>query len=227
VVSLAELDEALRALPDGVGLVQPYIEGRLISVCGVSWNGELVAVNQHVVDRIWPERCGYCIHGETIPLERQRELAVGVLMKDLDWSGVFNLQLIESEGRPYVIDLNPRFYMSLALAVAAGLNLPAIWASLLLDLPFEPAQGRIGMRFRAEKDDPRLAWAQLKRGRIGALGALLPRRHTVHALFSIRDPLPLLSVFGDACAALLRRGRREPEPADPPEAPTPIERVPA
>ena len=76
-------------------------------------------------------------------------------MNELGWSGVFNLQLIERDGRDYVIDLNPRFYVSLTLAVAAGLNLPAIWASLLLGLPFEARGYRAGVRFRQEKGDPR------------------------------------------------------------------------
>ena len=34
---------------------------------------------------------------------------------------------------------------------------------------------------------------------------LLPRRHTVHALFSARDPRPGLSVLGDAARALRKR----------------------
>jgi predicted ATP-grasp superfamily ATP-dependent carboligase len=223
VDSREELDVALRTLPDAVGLVQPYINGQLISVNGVAWNGELIAVNQHAVHRIWPERCGYCIYGETIPLDEPRRLAVAALMEDLEWSGVFNLQLIQSEGRSYAIDLNPRFYQSLALTTAAGLNLPAIWTSLVLGLPFEAGQGRVGVRFRAEKDDLRAAIAQLRRGHVTALAALLPRRRTVHAHFSVRDPRPVLSVLSDGRAALRRR-RSTPPPANA-DAPEPAERV--
>jgi predicted ATP-grasp superfamily ATP-dependent carboligase len=203
-----ELDHALRALPDGVGLVQPYIEGRLISVNGVSFEGELHGANQHVVHRVWPDRCGQCVFAETIPMDPGRERATAAFMGELDWSGVFNLQLIERDGCDYVIDLNPRFYVSLTLAVKAGVNLPAIWACLLLGLPFEPGEFRPGMRFRQEKGDPRAIAAELRRGAYAAARDIVPRRHTVHAMFSIRDPRPGMSIASDVLGAIRRRGRR-------------------
>jgi predicted ATP-grasp superfamily ATP-dependent carboligase len=205
VESAAEMDRALRALPDEVGLVQPYIEGRLISVNGVSFRGELHAANQHEVHRVWPDRCGQCVNAETIPMDPARERAVAAFMRELDWNGVFNLQLIERDGRDYVIDLNPRFYVSLTLAVAAGLNLPAVWTSLLLGLPVGERGYRAGVRFRQEKGDPRAILADLRRGRLSAARDLLPHRHTVHALFSIRDPRPGLTIVTDALAAAHRK----------------------
>jgi predicted ATP-grasp superfamily ATP-dependent carboligase len=228
VESRAELESALRALPDAVGLVQTYIEGRLISVNGVAFDGELQGVNQHLVHRVWPDRCGQAVHCETIPMTPDRERSTAAFMKELGWSGVFNLQLIEREGRDYVIDLNPRFYVSLTLAVAAGLNLPAIWTSLLLGVPFEARGYRTGVRFRQEKADPRAILCELRRGQLGAARDLLPRRRTVHALFSIRDPRPGMSIVGDAVAALRRR--REgvpPEPPAPSSAEVEREKVPA
>ena len=218
VESHSELERALCALPDAVGLVQPYIEGRLISVNGVAFEGNLHGVNQHVVHRVWPDRCGQAVHAETIAMVPGRERTVAAFMKELGWSGVFNLQLIERGGRDYVIDLNPRFYVSLTLAVAAGLNLPAIWTSLLLGLPFEANGYRTGVRFRQEKGDFRAILCELRRGQLGAARDLLPRRRTVHALFSIRDPRPGLSIFGDGVAALRRR-REEPEPEPPGRSP--------
>jgi predicted ATP-grasp superfamily ATP-dependent carboligase len=205
VESAEELQPALRALPDEVGLVQPYIDGRLISVNGVAFGGRLYAANQHEVHRVWPDRCGQCVNAETIPMVPERERAVAAFMRELGWSGVFNLQLIERDGRDYVIDLNPRFYVSLTLAVAAGLNLPAIWTSLLLGLPVDAHGYRTGVRFRQEKGDPRAILCELRRGRIGAARDILPHRHTVHALFSIRDPRPGLSIVTDAAAAMGRK----------------------
>ena len=152
-------------MPDAVGLVQPYIEGRLISVNGVAFEGKLHGANQHVVHRVWPDRCGqavYCRDDSRWP--RSGSAPTAAFMKELGWSGVFNLQLIERDGRDYVIDLNPRFYVSLTLAVAAGLNLPAIWTSLLLGLPFEARGYRAGVRFREEKGDPRAILSELRRG---------------------------------------------------------------
>ena len=62
-------------LPDEVGLVQPYVEGRLISVNGVAFEGALHGANQHVVHRVWPDRCGQAFYAETIPMTAERERA--------------------------------------------------------------------------------------------------------------------------------------------------------
>lgn len=204
VNSAAELDAALRRLPEDVGLVQPVIEGRLISVNGVAHDGVLHACNQHEVRRVWPDRCGQAVFAETFPMTEERERTTAAFMRELGWSGVFNLQIIERDGRSYVIDLNPRFYVSLTLAVAAGLNLPAIWTWLLLGRPFEDQGYRSGMRFRQETGDLRAILSEIRRGQLGAARDLLPRRHTVHALFSIRDPRPASSILASAAGAFRR-----------------------
>ena len=160
-----------------------------------------------MVHRVWPYRCGQAVYAETIPMEAPRRERVARLVKDLGWSGVFNLQIIERDGLDHVIDLNPRFYVSLTLAAAAGMNLPAIWASLLLGLPVEERGYRTGVRFRQEKGDPRAIFAEVRRGNLAEARGLLPHRHTVHALFSRRDPRPGLSIVTDALAALRRRAR--------------------
>ena len=74
--------------------------------------------------------------------------------------------------------------------MAAGLNLPAIWASLLLGEPFEARGYRAGVRFREEKGDPRAILAEIRHGNPRAARDLLPRRGTVHAVWSLRDPRP-------------------------------------
>jgi predicted ATP-grasp superfamily ATP-dependent carboligase len=219
----AELERALRVLPDEVGLVQACIEGPLISVNGVAFDGKVHGANQHVVHRVWPDHCGQAVYAETIPMVPERERAVAAFIKELGWSGIFNLQLIEGDGRNYVIDFNPRFYASMALAAAAGQNLPAIWTSLLLGLPFEAHGYRAGVRFRDEKGDPRAIFRELRRGKLGAARGLLPRRRTVHSLFSIRDPRPGLSIFADLVASL-RRWVEALVPERPPSAPPPAAR---
>ena len=73
---------------------------------------------------------------------------------------------------------------------------------------------RVGARFRQEKGDPRAILAEIRRGQLRAARDLLPRRRTVHALFSIRDPRPGLSIVGEGLAALRRR-KEEPSPEAP------------
>lgn len=205
-----ELDRALAALPEEAGLVQPFLDGPLITSNGLAWDGEVVAANRQLGHRIWPEHCGSLCYGETIPQDPELLGAVRRLIDDLGWSGLFNLQFIRAGERLHLIDLNPRIYHSLWLAVASGLNLPALWVALLLGRPVQDPGYRAGVRFRSEPEDLRALAAEFGHGsRCTAVAGLLPHARTAHALFSLRDPGPAASEAAKLLAAGVRRlGRR-------------------
>ena len=195
-VSDGQIEQVLDSLGGGEGLVQPYIPGALISVAGVSWDGELVCALHQASVRIWPVPVGGSAYAETIAPDAKLEQGVGHLLRNIGWSGLYHVQFIRnSRGEHFLIDLNPRIYGSLALASAAGLNLPQIWVNLLLGRQPDIGDYRIGMNFRhEEKDIQALARLLLtKGGRQHALLGLLPRRRTTHAIFSRHDPMPLLT----------------------------------
>jgi predicted ATP-grasp superfamily ATP-dependent carboligase len=202
----AELRAALGILPAQGWLVQPYLVGRLWAVCGVSWRGELVCAAHQVSERIWPPGCGGSAYAITVSADAELERAVGRLLGLIGWSGLFQAQFIRKE-RAFLIDLNPRIYGSLSLAVAAGLNLPAIWTDLLLGRRPEVGRYRAGVRYRAEENDVRALGSALLSGRLRfVLHGLLPRRGTVHAIVALRDPGPALTSLAKLAAKLsLRR----------------------
>ena len=191
-----QIEQALGHLVGGEGLIQPYIPGVLVGVAGVSWEGELVCIMHQASVRIWPIPVGGSAYAGTIPPNAELEQGVGRLLRSIGWSGIFQVQFIrDSRGDHFLIDLNPRIYGSLALATAAGLNLPQIWADLLLGRHPRVGGYRIGVGFRQEEKDAQ-ALARLLRTdgeRRRALLGLLPRRGTAHAIFSLRDPIPLLT----------------------------------
>jgi len=196
VSSEQEADEALAALPGEEGLVQPCIPGRLVSVSGVSWEGELVCALHQISVRTWPVPAGVSAYAETIPPNPELERGVGRLLRAIGWSGLFQAQFVcGPQDEHYLIDLNPRIYGSIALAIAAGLNLPGIWADLLLGGRPEVGGYRVGVRYRHEEKDARALARMLVNGveRRHAFRGLLPRRDTTHAVFSLRDPMPLLT----------------------------------
>jgi predicted ATP-grasp superfamily ATP-dependent carboligase len=188
-------EEAIEDLPGREGLVQPYISGTNVSISGVSWEGELVCALHHISERIWPVTSGVTAFAKTIPPNPKLEQGVGNLLRAIRWSGPFEVEFRRSpRGEHYLIDLNPRIYGSLALAVAAGLNLPGIWVDLLLGR--QPSVGgyRVGTRFRQEENDARALAGMLVNGEFRrVLQGLMPQRGTTHAIFSLRDPMPLLT----------------------------------
>jgi predicted ATP-grasp superfamily ATP-dependent carboligase len=196
------LVSALAALPGGRGVVQPYLVGEQRTVDGLAWNGEVVAVAQKTGERTWPRECGVLSYGRIVRSDPDLERCCREMLADVCWSGLFNLQFLDTPGGRFLIDFNPRAWNSLVVQVDAGANLPAAWVDLLLGRPVRPAVPRLGRRFRSEFDDARSLWAAWHGGQRGeAVRGLRPRRRTSHAIFSWTDPAPVLHV-------LRRRGYR-------------------
>jgi predicted ATP-grasp superfamily ATP-dependent carboligase len=195
VNAAGELRAALEGLPETAWVVQPYLDGRLSALAGVAWEGRLVAAVHQVSHRIWPPDVGYSSYAETVGADLDLESRIASLLEQIGWSGLFQAQFLGgADGRRLLIDFNPRAYGSLALALRAGANLPALWAGLVLGTPPPPMRYRPGVRYRLEHNDIRAVARTLRDGDVlGALAALLPRPRTAHAIFSLRDPGPLLT----------------------------------
>jgi predicted ATP-grasp superfamily ATP-dependent carboligase len=220
VDSPAELRAALAALPGARGLVQPYLHGPLGSLAGVFWNGEMVCAVQSRGDRLWPLYTGSMTYAETVPLNRRLTASIGNVLRAVGWNGLYQVDFFEQAGEFVVIDLNPRLYTSLAIATRAGMNLPGIWVDLLRgQAPRSHGSYRTGVRYRHDEDDVRTLFGMLIRGPRGAaLRGFIPRRNTVHPVFSLRDPWPLLT----SLSKLLRHARRRRRAAK--HAPIPLGR---
>jgi predicted ATP-grasp superfamily ATP-dependent carboligase len=189
----AELRAALEWMPGDTLLVQPFLAGSLSAACGVYWEGKLLCVEHQTARRIWPPDCGVSSYAESVPPDPALEEKIAALLGAIGWSGLFELQFIRRPEGDYVIDLNTRFYGSLALAVRSGLNLPVIWVDLLLGRTPRIGAYRVGVRYRSEQRDARAIVHAFRSGRRGeAIRAALPRPGTVHAIFSARDPLPFV-----------------------------------
>jgi predicted ATP-grasp superfamily ATP-dependent carboligase len=186
-------------------LVQPFLDATLTAVSGVSWKGEVACSVHQAARRIYPRPLGVSAFAETVPVDEAVDTAVRAILRDLGWSGIFEVQLLRTATGAHVIDLNPRPYGSLALAIGAGANLPAVWVDLLLGREPLVEPYRVGVRYRAEIREARALLGAIVRGRVGdALRIARPMRRTVHSIFSVRDPKPLLSVLARGTARFPR-----------------------
>jgi predicted ATP-grasp superfamily ATP-dependent carboligase len=177
----AAADELRHARADP--LVQRAVEGRLVALVVVAGrDGRLLARCQQVASALWPATVGGSVRAETTAVDEQLAAAVERLLRELGWFGLAQLQFIVPErGNPRLIDLNGRFYGSLALALAAGPNLPAIWAAIATGRPAPPGgDARAGVRYH---------WlgADLRRAGLAALPYAFG---ATHGLWRLDDPLP-------------------------------------
>ncbi len=79
---------------------------------------------------LWPPGAGIRTRSYTAPVPPDLHDKVGALILDLGWCGLAGLNFIEAPGRePLLTDFNGRLLASIALSIAAGVNLPAYWTA--------------------------------------------------------------------------------------------------
>jgi predicted ATP-grasp superfamily ATP-dependent carboligase len=184
-----ELVELIRA-EGGEPLLQEPISGPMGAVVlVVGRGGEVVAELHQEAVHTWPPGAGDTVRGRLIAIEPGLSSAVRRLAEDLGWFGLVQVEFVRDEnGVPHVTDFNGRFYGSMALALGAGANLPAIWAQQALG-----ADGRLrgplrrGASFQWLNRDLAASRAQ---GPLALAGALAAIPSASHSMWDARDPGP-------------------------------------
>ena len=205
----------------GAGLVQRRVSGPVVSFAGAFAAGRLLGEAFSRYHRTWRPEAGNASYSETADAPAELRRRVVAVLSELGWEGMFELELIEAgDARWHAIDMNPRPYGSIALAIGAGANLPGVWCRHLLGSDPEPVIARPGVFYRWTDADLRHGLWQLRAGnRAAAFGVLRPRRGVVHAFGGWADPGPgvarLIELGGIALSGRDRAPRlatRRPNP---------------
>ncbi|MGE5226306.1 MAG: hypothetical protein ACM3OO_05475 [Planctomycetaceae bacterium] len=172
-------------------LVQPFLPLEIRTMAGVLHDGRFRALVHQRFLRTWPPDAGMAAASVTTPPEPERE-SKGLALLD-GYEGVFQLQFLG----PYLMDANLRVYASLSLALAAGVNLPAIFCDARRGVDAPLRRATPGVYYRWLDADLRHAIVGLRDGTLSpieALRQLRPRRHTARGgPESLRDPKPALA----------------------------------
>lgn len=177
----------------GSALIQERLGGVLTAWSGVrDERGNVLAEVQQDALRLWPPGGGVSARAVTVPVSPEISAGARALLERLSWSGLVQLQFIRpADGRARLIDLNPRFYGSLALAIGAGVNLPAVWAAAATGREAVAGVARVGERYQWLTGDLQAEIAGSGRPAPGGLfGVLRWAVGARHSVFKARDPLP-------------------------------------
>lgn len=195
----------------GEALYQQAVEGTLMAVTVVTDQNArpLAAMHQRTTQLSLRDKSA---RAQTIAVEPRLQHAVERLLDALGWQGLANLQFLQPAGGPaQLIDFNGRFYGSQALSLAAGLNLPVVWARAAVGLPALPARdAQVGVRFQALEEDLRRARCQRRGGLLADLVTTLscaPR--SVHVTWSATDPAPAAATAARIAQQVLRKQLRD------------------
>ena len=206
----AELGRILEGLDaDEPLLVQERVRGPLVSIeLVLDRDGRLVARFQQVTRRTWPSAAGSIALARSVPPDEILIARTAAMLAELGYWGLAQVDFVETASGFSLLDVNPRFYRCLPLAVACGTNLPALWHAVAVGRPVgSPGTYRTGMTYR---------WleADLVAAVRGAPARLLERapQPSTGAAWAAGDPWPGLllgmSAVGSRALRLLRLRRR-------------------
>jgi predicted ATP-grasp superfamily ATP-dependent carboligase len=140
-----------------------------------------------------PPDAGARVRSKTVPTEDSLAQGVASFLRDLDWYGFASIQFMQPDvGPPRVVDFNGRLSLSFEQTIAAGINFPAIWASIATGRDYgEVPAARMGVRFQWLEGDVHRALIERRGGLVRDLAdTLLYNRGAVHGVWRLRDPMP-------------------------------------
>ena len=211
--------------PPGSFLVQEVVKGTGVGVFVLADGGQPLRIFAHRRLREANPTGGRASLAESIePDPRLIDPALR-LIEALAWTGVAMVEFKDpgAPHEPVLMEVNGRFWGSLPLARAAGVDFPILLVRALVGETLPPVKPyRVGVRCRYLKGDLSYLSAALKGrpkdwrgpypGRLEALGAVLPWPGRWHSYnFSFGDPVPGLREAGDFLrkeAARVPRGLR-------------------
>lgn len=205
----AAREAILERLRDGPVVLEENVTGSGWGLEILAAEGEILLSQQH--ERLHePLQGGASTYRRTVPRDPGLMDAAARLMRALDYTGV---AMLEFKGDPasghwVLIEINPRFWGSLPLSLAAGIDFPfALWQLLVegrTDVPDTYATGIyarnvkrdlkwLWLNLRADRRDPVLATAPLHRVAGELIHIVRGREHADQ--FPADDPAPGLTEF--------------------------------
>ncbi len=134
VEDAAEFDEAVEFVSSeyGTPIVQDYIEKQGYTTACVLFDREQRAVGEFSYERVkeYPLSGGPTVVGESTNDEQAKQYAKQ-LLEEAEWMGPAEVEFIlDQDGTPQLLEVNPRFWMPVQLAISAGVDFPALLAEL-------------------------------------------------------------------------------------------------
>jgi predicted ATP-grasp superfamily ATP-dependent carboligase len=116
-------------------LIQEYVPGTNYSVATLYNKGKPRAFCCIKVQRAWPPTGGNSCFRESVQLDPKMKAYSETLLKALDWHGIAEVEfrLDSRDNIPKLMEINPRFWGSLCVAVKAGVDFPYLLYRLSMD----------------------------------------------------------------------------------------------
>jgi predicted ATP-grasp superfamily ATP-dependent carboligase len=130
-------------------LVQEFVPGHGEAIFVLAQEGRTLVSFSHRRIREKPPTGGVSVMRESIDPDPELLAHSERLLAELGWTGVAMVEFRRRPGGPGVLmEINPRLWGSLQLAIDAGVDFPSLWLSLEQGEQVMPAPARVGVRSR-------------------------------------------------------------------------------
>lgn len=198
----------------GTPLIQEYIphNGGHYSVCALfNQDSEPRAIFVYKELRQYPITGGPATF--SVSVEKTDVLKYAIkLLKAMKWYGVAHLDfLIDSrDKKPKLLEVNPRFWSSLELAILSGVDFPYLLYKMALDDDVETVtKYETGIKLRFLVGD--ILWLLGTKNKLKALPEFLKFMDGSigYAIWSLDDPKPIVGFILDNLLCMIKKDRRE------------------
>src|SRR5256714_4428403 len=133
----ADLARVLASLPaEELLLLQEHVAGALLSLALViDRDGAVVARFMERATHTWPVDAGSIRRSCSVAPDDGLIQRVARLLASVGYWGLVQLDFIETQSGPFLLDINPRYYLGLPLALACGVNLATAWHAVVTGEP--------------------------------------------------------------------------------------------
>lgn len=196
-------------------LIQRYHPGHGVGMGALLWRGNVLAIAQHRRLSEFPSTGGVAVTAVSEAVDATLADHAIRLLRALEWEGVAMVEFKRdpTTGDAVLMEVNGRFWGSIALAIASGIDFPRHLWEISTGRPCSaPASSRPGVHFRWSAGELRRLAEVARddshpdrgaRTRTAARGFV---RHSFSscrdALWHIDDPLPAIAEFGSVVLEL-------------------------
>lgn len=212
VQSSEELAQAYSEVQNqyGEAMIQEFIpQGGAYGVSMLFNCGDPRAIFTHKRLREYPNSGGPSTLRESIRFPEIEGYAT-TLLKALNWHGVamVEFRVDPRNGKPKLMEINPRFWGSLQLAIHSGVDFPYLLYKMAIDGDVEPVfEYKTGMTVRWLLLGD-ILWFLGASNKLKALPEFLKFRGMGYDVLSLRDPMPALGAILEGLKSMTLKERR-------------------
>ncbi|ETA66809.1 putative ATP-grasp enzyme [Methanolobus tindarius DSM 2278] len=215
VESCSEFDDAYQRIKNEFGepIIQEYINKTSYSTACLLLDGLQKEIASFTYARIkeYPISGGPTVVGVSTNDTIVKDYSLK-LLQSIGWKGVAEIEyIIDSEGSPLLLEVNPRFWMPLNLAIAAGVDYPYLIYKLACGDSVEYTEPyKKGLKYRWVFPNE-ILWLTQTPDKIKGIKEFVNfwDKNTCYGDISIKDPFPLIGIMAQSLDFLLNKEKRK------------------